>query len=83
MNEIEKYVQEKLFELQDEKYRDFHAALMPVIQAAGNDGRDESTKGYDKCDIAGETVDVELREKHNYTSFLKGLYHAAGKRTSR
>ena len=29
MNEIEKYVQEKLFELQDEKYRDFHAALMP------------------------------------------------------
>ena len=31
MNEIEKYVQEKLFELQDEKYRDFHAALMPTI----------------------------------------------------
>ena len=31
MNEIEKYVQEKLFELQDEKYRDFHTALMPTI----------------------------------------------------
>ena len=31
MNEIEKYIQEKLFELQDEKYRDFHAALMPTI----------------------------------------------------
>lgn len=31
MNEIERYVQEKLFELQDEKYRDFHAALMPTV----------------------------------------------------
>ena len=31
MNEIEKYVQQKLFELQDEKYRDFHAALMPTV----------------------------------------------------
>ena len=31
MIEIEKYVQEKLFELQDEKYRDIHAALMPTI----------------------------------------------------
>ena len=31
MNETEKYVQQKLFELQDEKYRDFHAALMPTV----------------------------------------------------
>lgn len=31
MTEIESYVQKKLFEMQDESYRDFHARLMPTV----------------------------------------------------
>lgn len=31
MNQHEKYVRECLFELKDEKYRDFHSALMPTV----------------------------------------------------
>ena len=41
----------------------------------GGCGGDESGKGGNK----GQFFD----KSHNYTSFLKGLYHAAGKRTSR
>ena len=31
MTEIEKIIREKLFEMQDESYREFHARLMPTV----------------------------------------------------
>ena len=31
MTEIEKIIREKLFEMQDEGYRDFHSRLMPTV----------------------------------------------------
>jgi 3'-phosphoadenosine 5'-phosphosulfate (PAPS) 3'-phosphatase len=47
----------------------------PLLSEEGGCGGDESGKGGNK----GQFFD----KSHNYTSFLKGLYHAARKRTSR
>lgn len=66
MNEIEKYVQEKLFELQDEKYRDFHAALMPTIDKETVIGvRSPQLKKFAK----------EFYKSGDYESYLKILPH--------
>lgn len=66
MIEIEKYVQQKLFELQDEKYRDFHAALMPTVDKEAVIGvRSPQLKKFAK----------ELYKSGGYESFLKILPH--------
>lgn len=32
MNQVEKYIRDKLFEMRDEGYRDFHSKLMPTVE---------------------------------------------------
>ena len=66
MNEIEKYVQEKLFELQDEKYRDFHAALMPTIDK-------ETVIGVRSPQL--KKLAKEFYKSGDYESYLKILPH--------
>lgn len=66
MLEIEKYVQQNLFELQDEKYRDFHAALMPTVDKETVIGvRSPQLKKFAK----------EFYKSGDYESFLKILPH--------
>lgn len=66
MLEIEKYVQHSLFELQDEKYRDFHAALMPTVDKEAVIGvRSPQLKKFAK----------EFYKSGDYESFLKILPH--------
>ncbi len=66
MNETEKYVRQKLFELRDEKYRDFHAALMPTVEKETVIGvRSPQLKQFAK----------ELYKSGDYESFLKILPH--------
>lgn len=66
MLEIEKYVQQSLFELQDEKYRDFHAALMPTVDKETVIGvRSPQLKKFAK----------EFYKNGDYESFLKILPH--------
>lgn len=66
MFEIEKYVQQSLFELQDEKYRDFHAALMPTVDKETVIGvRSPQLKKFAK----------EFYKSGDYESFLKILPH--------
>ena len=66
MTEIEKIIREKLFEMQDESYRDFHARLMPTV---------------DKDLIIGVRVPQlrkfakELYKSGGYEDFLKALPH--------
>ena len=66
MFEIEKYVHQSLFELQDEKYRDFHAALMPTVDKETVIGvRSPQLKKFAK----------EFYKSGDYESFLKILPH--------
>lgn len=66
MNEIENYVQQELFELRDEKYRDFHASLMPTIDKETVIGvRSPQLKKFAK----------EFYKSGNYESFLEILPH--------
>ena len=66
MLEIEKYVQQSLFELQDERYRDFHAALMPTVDKETVIGvRSPQLKKFAK----------EFYKSGDYESFLKILPH--------
>lgn len=66
MLEIEKYVHQSLFELQDEKYRDFHAALMPTVDKETVIGvRSPQLKKFAK----------EFYKSGDYESFLKILPH--------
>ncbi len=66
MVEIEKYVQQKLFELQNEKYRDFHAALMPTVDKDKVIGvRSPQLKKFAK----------EFYKSGDYESFLEILPH--------
>ncbi len=66
MSETEKYVQQKLFELQDEKYRDFHATLMPTVDKEKVIGvRSPQLKKFAK----------EFYKSGNYESFLRNLPH--------
>ncbi len=66
MNKIENYVQQKLFEMQDEKYRDFHAALMPTVDK-------EAVIGVRSPQL--KKIAKELYESGGYESFLKILPH--------
>lgn len=66
MNKIENYVQQKLFEMQDEKYRDFHAALMPTVDK-------EKVIGVHSPQL--KKIAKELYKSGGYESFLKILPH--------
>ncbi len=66
MNGIEEYIQQKLFELQDEKYRDFHAALMPTVDK-------ERVIGVRSPQL--KKLAKEFYKSGNYASFLKTLPH--------
>lgn len=66
MNESEKYVRQKLFEMQDEKYRDFHAKLMPTVDRETVIGvRSPQLKRFAK----------EFYKNGDYENFLKTLPH--------
>ena len=66
MTEIESYVRQKLFEMQDEKYRDFHAALMPTVDKEKVIGvRSPMLKKFAK----------DFRKSGDYESFLIILPH--------
>ena len=66
MNKSEKYVRQKLFEMQDENYRDFHAKLMPTVDKKTIIGvRSPQLKKFAK----------EFYKSGDYESFLKVLPH--------
>ncbi len=66
MNETEKYVRQKLFELRDEKYRDFHASLMPTVDKKTVIGvRSPQLKKFAK----------DFYKSGDYESFLEILPH--------
>lgn len=66
MIETEKYVRQRLFEMQDESYRDFHAKLMPTVDKETVIGvRSPQVKKFAK----------EFYKSGDYESFLKALPH--------
>ena len=66
MNESEKYVRQKLFEMQDENYRNFHAKLIPTVDKETVIGvRSPQLKKFAK----------EFYKSGDYESFLKVLPH--------
>lgn len=66
MNESEKYVRQRLFEMQDESYRDFHTKLMPTVDKETVIGvRSPQVKKFAK----------EFYKSGDYESFLKSLPH--------
>lgn len=66
MNEIERSVQSRLFEMADEKYREFHARLMPTIEHERVIGvRTPALRAYAK----------EFAKTHDADVFMQALPH--------
>ena len=66
MTDTEKYVRKRLYELKDEKYRDFHSALMPTVDK-------EKIIGVRVPDL--RKLSKELMKDGSGTEFIKILPH--------
>ncbi len=78
MTETEKYIRQRLFELQDLKYRDFHSRLMPTVEKEWVIGvrtpeLRKLAKEISKTDYADEFISIlphKYYEENNLHAFL-------------